>query len=180
MTSLRPLSALLVPALLAAQPSAESIRVARHPPVANEMGGWPSVQDDLRVADANGDRPRRLTVHVIRGMMPRFSPDGTFNLQSSSVARPVARNDPHAGVAGDLWDLTKPNHYGIILENHGVALDVWVQNGAADELTGTDRERLKRSGRFSGCGAPPAGEGASVWSFGIYRLRLRRGALGMG
>jgi hypothetical protein len=61
-----------------------------------------------------------------------------------------------------------------------VALDVWVQNGAADELTGTDRERLKRSGRFSGCGAPPAGEGASVWSFGIYRLRLRRGALGMG
>jgi tricorn protease len=41
------------------------------------------------------------------------------------------------------WDPTKPNNYGINLENYGVAPDVWVENSAADELSGTDRELLE-------------------------------------
>lgn len=42
------------------------------------------------------------------------------------------------------WDPTKPNNYGINLENYGVAPDVWVVNSPADMLRGFDRE-LKAS-----------------------------------
>jgi tricorn protease len=38
------------------------------------------------------------------------------------------------------YDPTKPNNYGINLENFGVAPDVWVENSAEDELKGFDRE----------------------------------------
>ncbi|MHC5065272.1 MAG: S41 family peptidase, partial [Planctomycetota bacterium] len=38
------------------------------------------------------------------------------------------------------YDPTKPNNYGINLENYGVAPDVWVENRPADELAGYDRE----------------------------------------
>ena len=38
------------------------------------------------------------------------------------------------------WDPTKPNNFGINLENYGVAPDVWVKNTPADELRGHDRE----------------------------------------
>jgi tricorn protease len=38
------------------------------------------------------------------------------------------------------WDPTKPNNYGINLENFGVAPDVWVENTPADELRKFDRE----------------------------------------
>ncbi len=38
------------------------------------------------------------------------------------------------------WDPTKPNNYGINLENYGVAPDVWVENTPEDELKGYDRE----------------------------------------
>ena len=38
------------------------------------------------------------------------------------------------------YDPTKPNNYGINLENYGVAPDVWAENSPADELAGTDRE----------------------------------------
>jgi tricorn protease len=38
------------------------------------------------------------------------------------------------------WDPTKPNNYGINLENFGVAPDVWAENTPADELRGFDRE----------------------------------------
>ncbi len=38
------------------------------------------------------------------------------------------------------WDPTKPNNYGINLENYGVAPDVWVENSPEDELKGFDRE----------------------------------------
>ena len=78
MTSLRLLSVLLAPALLAAQPAAEPIRFARYPHVANDGRLAFTYQDDLWVADADGGNPRRLTVHVARDMMPRFSPDGNW------------------------------------------------------------------------------------------------------
>lgn len=42
------------------------------------------------------------------------------------------------------WDPTKPNNYGINLENYGVAPDVFVVNSPADMLAGFDRE-LKAS-----------------------------------
>jgi tricorn protease len=38
------------------------------------------------------------------------------------------------------YDPTKPNNYGINLENFGVAPDVWVENTPQDELDGFDRE----------------------------------------
>ena len=38
------------------------------------------------------------------------------------------------------YDPTKPNNYGINLENYGVAPDVFVKNTPEDELKGFDRE----------------------------------------
>lgn len=38
------------------------------------------------------------------------------------------------------YDASKPNNYGINLENYGVAPDVWVENSPQDELDGYDRE----------------------------------------
>jgi tricorn protease len=38
------------------------------------------------------------------------------------------------------YDNTKPNNYGINLENYGVAPDVWVKNTPMDEKKGFDRE----------------------------------------
>ncbi len=38
------------------------------------------------------------------------------------------------------WDPTKPNNYGVNLENYGVAPDVFVKNTPEDELKGFDRE----------------------------------------
>ena len=38
------------------------------------------------------------------------------------------------------WDPTKPNNYGVNLENYGVAPDVFVKNSPEDELQGFDRE----------------------------------------
>jgi tricorn protease len=38
------------------------------------------------------------------------------------------------------YDPTKPNNYGINLENYGVPPDVWVQNSPMDEVKGIDKE----------------------------------------
>jgi tricorn protease len=38
------------------------------------------------------------------------------------------------------WDPTKPNNYGLDLENLGIPPDVWVKNSPADEAKGIDRE----------------------------------------
>jgi tricorn protease len=38
------------------------------------------------------------------------------------------------------YDATKPNNFGVNLENYGVAPDVWVQNTPEDEIKGVDRE----------------------------------------
>ncbi|MFO7768051.1 MAG: S41 family peptidase [bacterium] len=38
------------------------------------------------------------------------------------------------------YDPTKPNNYGVNLENYGVAPDIWVENSPQDELDGFDRE----------------------------------------
>lgn len=38
------------------------------------------------------------------------------------------------------YDPTRPNNYGINLENYGVAPDVWAENTPEDELRGFDRE----------------------------------------
>ena len=55
------------------------------------------------------------------------------------------------------YDPTKPNNYGINLENYGVAPDVWAENTPEDELKGFDRElkaaidealRLLKEGKY--------------------------------
>jgi tricorn protease len=38
------------------------------------------------------------------------------------------------------YDPTKPNNFGVNLENYGVPPDVWVRNSVMDELKGEDRE----------------------------------------
>ena len=38
------------------------------------------------------------------------------------------------------YDRTKPNNYGIPLENYGVPPDIWVENTPEDVLNGVDRE----------------------------------------
>jgi len=38
------------------------------------------------------------------------------------------------------WDPTKPNNYGLDLENLGIPPDVWVKNSQADEAKGIDKE----------------------------------------
>jgi tricorn protease len=67
-----------------------------------------------------------------------------------------------------VYDPTKPNNYGINLENFGVPPDVWVQNTLMDEVKGFDRElqgaidevmrMLKASpGQYPGVGPTAAG-----------------------
>ena len=38
------------------------------------------------------------------------------------------------------WDPSKPNNYGVDLENYGVPPDVWVKNSPADDAKGIDHE----------------------------------------
>ncbi|MEN9508906.1 MAG: hypothetical protein RLZZ621_1469, partial [Gemmatimonadota bacterium] len=61
-------------ALDAQQPA--PIKFARYAHVANDGRIAFTYADDIWVADPDGSNPRRLTTHVARDMMPRFSPDG--------------------------------------------------------------------------------------------------------
>lgn len=66
---------LLSPLVLPAQ-STEPIKFARYAHVANDGTIAFTYQDDIWLANADGSSPRRLTAHVARDFMPRFSPDG--------------------------------------------------------------------------------------------------------
>ena len=71
----------LVSASATAQPSspaAEPIKFARYAHVANDGTVAFTYQDDIWVTNASGTEPRRLTAHVARDIMPRFSPDGKW------------------------------------------------------------------------------------------------------
>ncbi len=59
-----------------AQQSSSPIKFARYANVANDGTIAFTYQDDIWLADANGGNPRRITAHVARDFMPRFSPDG--------------------------------------------------------------------------------------------------------
>ena len=69
---------LTAPAGLPAQAPVAPIKFARYAHVANDGRVAFTYQDDLWLADANGANARRLTAHVARDMMPRFSPDGQW------------------------------------------------------------------------------------------------------
>ena len=49
------------------------------------------------------------------------------------------------------YDPTKPNNYGINLENYGVPPDVWVQNTPMDEVKGSTANSRRRSTRSCAC-----------------------------
>lgn len=66
------------PALRAQALAPEPIRFARYAHVANDGRLAFTYHDDIWIADADGANPRRLTAHVARDMMPRFSPDGQW------------------------------------------------------------------------------------------------------
>jgi tricorn protease len=66
------------------------------------------------------------------------------------------------------WDPTKPNNWGINLENYGVPPDVFVENSPDDELAGFDRElktavdevlKMLREGTWQHTTTEPAGGG---------------------
>jgi tricorn protease len=66
------------------------------------------------------------------------------------------------------WDPSKPNNYGINLENYGVPPDVFVENTPEDELRGFDRElkaavdealKMLREGRWQYTTPPNNGSG---------------------
>jgi tricorn protease len=56
----------------------EPVKFARYAHVANDGTIAFTYHDDIWLADADGTNPRRLTAHVARDMMPRFSPDGRW------------------------------------------------------------------------------------------------------
>jgi len=67
------------------------------------------------------------------------------------------------------YDPTKPNNYGINLENFGVAPDVWVENSPEDELKGFDRElktavdeamKMLKEGKFQYTTTTPSPQGS--------------------
>lgn len=64
-------------AAVAAQ-SAEAIKFARFPHIANDGTLAFTYQDDIWIASADGANVRRLTAHVARDVAPRFSPDGQW------------------------------------------------------------------------------------------------------
>lgn len=70
-------AALLAPWTLRAQ-APEPIKFARYAHIANDGTIAFTYQDDIWTAAADGSNPRRLTAHVARDMMPRFSPDGQW------------------------------------------------------------------------------------------------------
>lgn len=72
------LAALAIPLSSQAQAPPEPVRFARYAHVANDGTLAFTWQDDIWVADQNGGNPRRLTAHVARDFMPRFSPDGQW------------------------------------------------------------------------------------------------------
>ena len=77
-TRLLSLLLLATPVCLLAQTPAAPIKFARYAHVANDGRVAFTYQDDIWLADANGANARRLTAHVARDMMPRFSPDGQW------------------------------------------------------------------------------------------------------
>ncbi len=56
----------------------EPIKFARYAHVSNDGTLAFTYQDDIWVANADGGSPRRLTAHIARDFMPRFSPDGKW------------------------------------------------------------------------------------------------------
>lgn len=59
-------------------PAPESIRFARYAHVANDGRIAFTYQDDIWLAHSDGSNATRLTSHVARDIMPRFSPDGAW------------------------------------------------------------------------------------------------------
>ena len=66
------------------------------------------------------------------------------------------------------YDPSKPNNYGINLENFGVAPDVWIENTPEDELKGFDRElkgaideamKMLKEGKYQYTSPAPASQG---------------------
>ncbi len=66
----------VVPALAAQQP--DPVKFVRYGAIANDGTIAFTYHDDIWVAQPDGSNPRRLTAHVGRDYMPRFSPDGRW------------------------------------------------------------------------------------------------------
>ncbi len=61
-----------------APPTPEPVRFARYAHVANDGRIAFTYQDDIWLANSDGSNATRLTSHVARDIMPRFSPDGAW------------------------------------------------------------------------------------------------------
>jgi tricorn protease len=67
-----------LPAQVAPPAAPAPIRFARYAHVANDGRIAFTYQDDIWLADRDGSNAQRLTAHVARDFMPRFSPDGRW------------------------------------------------------------------------------------------------------
>ena len=75
---LPPLAPLAAQTTPQAAPAPSPIRFARYAHIANDGTIAFTYQDDIWLTNSAGAEPRRLTAHVARDFMPRFSPDGKW------------------------------------------------------------------------------------------------------
>ena len=118
----------------------------------NNRWGHPSWGRRWRQAIAG---PKVMLINFRSGSDSEVTPLGFRDLELGSlVGNPTAGaviatgsyrliNGGSIRTPGSLvvqWDPTRPNNWGINLENYGVAPDVWAVNTPEDELRGFDRE----------------------------------------
>ena len=72
----RGLLAFCLTVFFAAAAVAEPVKFLRYPHISNDGKLAFSYHGDIWIADGDGSNPRRLTAHVARDTVPRFSPDG--------------------------------------------------------------------------------------------------------
>ena len=96
-------------------------------------GSGPALEEPVDLAlDADNDRLYVVdnALDAVVRVDPRTGDRTTVS--SGSIRTP--------GSLVVTWDPTKPNNFGVNLENLGVPPDVFVENTPADELRGFDRE----------------------------------------
>ncbi|MDA7978723.1 MAG: S41 family peptidase [Pirellulales bacterium] len=102
--------------------SAEPIKFARNPGIANDGRIAFSYHGDIWVANPDGSNPVRLTAHIARDESPRFSPDG----------QSIAFNSNRLG-NGDVWVIpaTGGEPQQITFSSGGDSLQYWMPEGDA-------------------------------------------------
>ena len=105
---------------------AEPVKFVRYPHVSNDGRIAFSYHGDIWVAEKDGSKPRRLTAHVARDTVPRFSPDGHW----------IAFNSDRAG-NDDVWlvDVNGGPPRPLTFHSTGDQVQYWTPDGQAVVIT---------------------------------------------